>query len=87
MVMLDSLMTGNKMTNIHVLRAHWMNQLKAMGAGNLSRRQRKISGRAGRVAWKIMELELVALCKSGRRSVIPRTTSAPSTFSIGYGSE
>ena len=82
-------MTGNKMTNIHVLRTRWMTQLKAMGngSGNLSRRQRKISGRAGRVAWKIMELELVALCKSGRRYVIPRSTSAPSTFSIGYGSE
>lgn len=82
-------MTGNKMTDIHVLRTRWMTQLKAMsnGSGNLSRRQRKISGRAGRVAWKITELELLALCKSGRRSVIPRTTSAPDTFAVGDGNE
>lgn len=80
-------MTGNKMTNIHILRTRWMTQLKAMGngSGNLSRRQRKISGRAGRVAWKIMQLELVALCKSGRSAVLARKAAASNTFSIGYG--
>lgn len=70
-----------KSTNIHVLRNRWLGQVKAMasGTGNLTRRQKHISGRAGRVAWRIMSLELVALCRTRRY------TFASPTFAQPYG--
>lgn len=67
-------------TDIHTLRTIWMDQIKATHTttGNLSRKQKRISGRAGRVAWKIMQLELVALTRLRHRRL-------PNTFAVAYG--
>ena len=66
-------------TDIHTLRTIWMNQIKAttiIPTGNLSRKQKRISGRAGRVAWSIMKIELSAMTRTMRHRRLP----------IGYGS-
>lgn len=70
-----------KSTEIHTLRTRWLDQVKAMasGTGNLTRRQKHISGRAGRVAWSIMSRELAALCRTRRR------TFASPAFAQPYG--
>ncbi|WBF79328.1 hypothetical protein IACHDJAJ_00089 [Aeromonas phage vB_AdhS_TS3] len=75
-------------TDIHTLRTRWMDQIKATNAIslNLSRKQKRISGRAGRVAWKIMQLELASLCRLRHRRIpVSRSTTPPDTFSTGYG--
>lgn len=65
-------------TDIHTLRTIWMNQIKATTTtttGNLSRKQKRISGRAGRVAWNIMKIELAAMTLTMRHRRLP----------VGYG--
>lgn len=88
MVMLASQMTGDKMakvTYLHDLVKRQFEQIIAMDKEELlwgglrsSKRQASVSGRARKVINKLVDLEWAAML---------RPTSAPDTFSVGYGED